>query len=99
MVEIKIFLDENDLYQDKPKHEYIMRYLMHHSIMGASIFSAIIGYGHKHHLHQPRNLGNVDENPIIILFIDEEDKVEQVLPHLKEVLDNGLIVKTKVERI
>lgn len=99
MVEIKFFLDENDLYQDKPKHEYIMRYLMHHSIMGASVFSAIIGYGHKHHLHHPQNLGNVDENPIMIMFIDEEEKVEQVLPHLKEVLNQGLIVKTKVEQI
>ncbi|MGA7721000.1 MAG: DUF190 domain-containing protein [Ignavibacteriaceae bacterium] len=99
MVEIKFFLDENDMYNDKSKHEYIMRYLMHHSIMGASVFEAKIGYGRKHHLHHPQNLGNVDENPIMIMFIDEEDKVELVLPHLKEVLNQGLIVKTKVEQI
>jgi PII-like signaling protein len=99
MFEIKFFLDENDLYQDKPKHEYIMRYLMHNSIMGASVFSAIMGYGLKHHLHHPQDLGNVDENPIMIMFIDEEEKVEKVLPHLKEVLNEGLIVKTIVEHI
>ena len=59
--------------------------------MGASVFTAILGYGHKHHLHNPRNLGNVDESPIMILFIDEEEKVNKVLPHIKEIIKEGVI--------
>ncbi len=99
MVEVNIFLDESDIFEDKPMHEYIMRYLMHHFIMGASIFSATVGYGHKHHLHHPKKIGNVDESPIMILFVDEEEKVQQVLPHLKEVINEGLITLKKVERV
>ena len=98
MIEVNLFLDESDLFQDKPAHEYIMRYLMHNSILGASVFSAIMGYGHKHHLHHPKKIGNVDENPIMIVFIDEEEKVKKVLPHLKEVINEGLITLKKVER-
>ncbi len=99
MIEVNIFLDENDLYQDKQMLEYIMRYLMHHSIIGASVFPAIMGYGHKHHLHHPQKIGNVDERPVMIMFIDEEEKARRVLLHLKEILSEGMITVKKVERI
>ncbi len=98
MLEVTMFLDEDDLYQGKPMHEYIMRYLMYHKIIGASLFGALMGYGSKHHLHHPKGLGGMDEEPIMIIFIDEEEKVRPVLPHLKEVVKEGLIVVKKVER-
>lgn len=98
MIEVTIFFDENDLYEDRPLHEYIMRYLMHHHIMGASVFTAMGGFGVKRHLHYPRKIGAADEGPIMILFIDEEEKINGVLPHLKEVVAEGLIVLKKVER-
>ncbi|MHB9011767.1 MAG: DUF190 domain-containing protein [Ignavibacteriaceae bacterium] len=99
MIEVQIFLDEGDLYKEQPMHEYIMRHLMHHNINGASMFAAVEGYGNKHHLHRPGRIGNVDEGPIMILFIDEEEKINPVLPHLKEVVNEGLIIKKKVERV
>lgn len=99
MLEISLFLDVDDIYEGKPMQEHILRYLMHHNIIGASLFEARIGYGHKHHLHKPRSLGAMDEGPIMIMFIDEEEKVKAVLPHLKEVLGDGLIISKKVERV
>ena len=99
MLEVNLFLDEDDLYQGKRTDEYVMRYLMHHGIMGASVFSATMGYGQKHHLHHRRGIGVVDEGPIMILFIDAESKVRNVLPHLKEVVKDGLITAKQVERV
>lgn len=99
MVEVTMFLDEDDQYQGKPMHEYIMRYLMHHNILGASMFTAFMGYGHKHHLHHPRKIGALDEAPIMILFIDEEENVRAVIPHLKEIIKEGLIVQKSVQRV
>jgi len=99
MIEVTLFLDEDDRYNGKPMHEQIMRLLMHHGIRGASSFSALMGYGHKHHLHHPKALGTVDEGPIMILFIDEEAKVQAVLPLLKEVVREGLIVTKSVQKV
>ncbi len=98
MLEVKIFLDEADIYDNKPMHDYIMRYLMHHNVIGASVFEAYEGYGKKHHLHHLKGIGTVDESPLMILFIDEEDKVNLILPHLRKVIDDGLIILNKVER-
>jgi len=98
MLEVTIFLDEDDRYNNEPLHEYIMKYLLHHHVKGATVFSAIGGYGEKRHLHYPRKLGASDEGPLMILFIDEDEKINSVLPHLKEAVAEGMIVFKKVER-
>ncbi|MEW5841735.1 MAG: DUF190 domain-containing protein [Bacteroidota bacterium] len=99
MLEVKIFLDEADVYEKRPLHEYIMRYLMHHNVKGASVFEAYEGYGRKHHLHHLKELGTVDESPLMILLVDEEEKVNSVLPHIKEVVNGGLIIASQVTKI
>ena len=99
MLEVTLFLDEDDRHEGKQMQEYIMRYLMHHGIMGASVFPAVMGYGQKHHLHHTKGIGTVDEGPIMILFVDDEEKVRNVLPHIKEVIRDGLIVAKRVERL
>ncbi len=80
-------------------HEYIMRYLMHHGIGGATLFAAQGGYGHKRHLHEPRKFGAADEGPMMILFADEEQNVRAVLPPLKEIVKEGLILARPAERV
>ncbi len=98
MLEVTIFLDEDDTHQGRPMHEYIMHHLMHHHIAGATIFAGMGGYGHKRHLHYPKKIGAADEVPLMIVFVDEEEKIQAVLPHLKEVVKEGLIIVKKAER-
>ncbi len=97
MIQVQMFFDEDDRYEDAPTYAYLMRYLIHHEIRGATLFSAMGGFGAKRHLHFPRKLGAADEGPLLLTFIDSEDKVRKVLPHLKVVLREGLIVTTTVE--
>jgi PII-like signaling protein len=98
MLEVTIFLDEDDIHQGHPMHEHIMQHLMHHHIMGATVFAALGGYGHKRHLHYPKKIGATEEVPLMIIFVDEEAKVQSVLPHIKEVLKEGLVIIKKAER-
>jgi PII-like signaling protein len=99
MLEVSVFLDEDDLHEGKRMYEHILRYLMHHDIMGATVFSALGGYGRKHHLNFPKRIGTTDEGPLMIVFIDEDSKVAAVLPHIKEVVRGGLVITKHVDRV
>jgi PII-like signaling protein len=39
----------------------------------------------------------LDENPLVIIFIHENEKVGNVLPHIKELIKEGIIIKENVE--
>ncbi len=97
MVEVSIFLDEDDVYHGRPLHEYIMHHLLHHHIRGATVFQGLAGFGRKHHLHFPKTLASFDERPLMIVFIDEDEAVRAVLPHIREVVREGLIATKRVE--
>jgi PII-like signaling protein len=99
MLQVQLFLDEEDSFQDHPSSEHILRYLLHQKIMGATMFRGHMGFGGRRHLNAPRRIAASDANPTMILFIDEEEKVRHVLPHLREVLGDGLIVAQRVEKL
>lgn len=98
MTEVKIFFDDEDMHQGMGMDEYIMRYLLHHHVHGATMFRGTMGFGSHHHLHTPGRIGGTDAVPVMILFIDEDDIVRRVLPHLKEVVAEGLITTHEVRR-
>ncbi len=99
MLEVQIFLDEEDRHNGQPMHEHILRFLMHHKISGATMIKGAMGFGSHHHLHEPTRIGATDALPIVIVFVDEEQKAVAVLPHLKEIVAEGLIVVHRVERV
>jgi hypothetical protein len=92
-------LDDEDLYESKPPDEHILRYLMHRQIKGATMFRGYMGFGARHHLHAPGKIAASDALPVMILFVDEEANVREILPHLKQIVSEGLIIAHKVERI
>jgi PII-like signaling protein len=94
-----MFLDEDDMYEGDALYEHVLRYLMHHDIMGATMFKGYMGFGAHHHLHKPQNFAGSDSVPVMVVFVDANEKVQEVLPHLKTVLPKGLIVTAAVERV
>ncbi len=98
MIEVQIFLDAEDRYNGQPMHEHILRFLMHHKIAGATLIRGMMGFGSHHHLQEPTRLGAADAVPLIVVFVDDEEKVAAVLPHVKQVVSEGLIVTHRVER-
>lgn len=98
MLEARVFFDEDDRYQGHPVHDHLLHHLMHAGIAGATVFAAFKGFGEKHRVHEPRRLTGSDEGPLMLIFVDEEAKVRAVLPHIRDVVGDGLIVLCKVER-
>ena len=98
-MQVQIFLKEEDSYEDQPLFEHILRHLMHNKIVGATMFKGYMGFGASHHLLEPRKFAASDPLPVMIVFVDEETKVRDVLPHIRSVVSRGLITMHTVEKV
>ena len=88
---VRIFIAEEDTFEDKPLYKFILEWCMNNTILGATVFRGIAGYGHhkklRHHSLLPKK-----DLPIVIEIIEDPYKVEEILlPFLKKVVKEGLI--------
>jgi len=97
MLQAQIFLDDGERGPQGPLHEYIMGFLLKTGVRGATLYCADQGFGLRRHLHMPGRIGVLDERPIVITFIDEDEKVREALKHIKPFLHDGIAVTHRVE--
>jgi PII-like signaling protein len=97
MLQAQIFIDKDELHGSQPLFEYILRFLIRHKIKGATAFRGHIGFGSNQHLKRPDDLFSFDEPPMMITFIDEDEKVIHTVSMLRKEFKNGLIITHPVE--
>lgn len=91
-----IRIKKNDTMKGKRAHILILDILKKGGITGATVWTGVDGYGKrgKSTLHLEGIAVNM---PLIIEAIDELEKLEKILPAIKEVVDdNGLITMQEV---
>ncbi|MDI9871354.1 DUF190 domain-containing protein [Flectobacillus roseus] len=97
MTQVQIFIDKDDLLGSKYVYDVILKHLIGHNVAGATVFEGWMGFGKNHVLKKPHDLLSFDHPPLMISFVDEDEKVEETLTSLREIYKGGLIVKSKVE--
>lgn len=96
---LRIYVGEDDRWEDEPLHEAIVKKLRMMDIAGATVYRGLIGYGAQNRVHRPGFLGLSNDLPIMISVIDTEEKIRGVLPVMDEMVDEGLIALSDVEII
>lgn len=97
---LMIFCDETDLWKGEERlYAAIVRKLHRHGIAGATVLRGLMGYGVHRRIHKKGLFGVSDETPIVILAIDEEQKLREMLPILVPMVKEGLINLTDTEVI
>lgn len=94
---LRIFIGESDRWHGKPLYQAIVQRLREDGIAGATVIRAIEGYGAKSHLHTSRILRLSEDLPLVIEVVDREENIQRVLPHLDEMIEDGLITLEKVD--
>ena len=92
-----IRIKKNDTVKGKRMHVLILDILKKESISGATMWTGVGGYGKRG--ESTINIEGISVNmPLIIEIIDELTKLENVLPKIKDLVDNnGLITLHVVE--
>jgi PII-like signaling protein len=63
------------------------------------VFRGVEGYGASNHIHTTRILSLSDDLPMAIVIVDRPDAIAAFLPHLDELINEGLVILDDVEVI
>jgi PII-like signaling protein len=97
---MRIFLGESDRcpsgpHKGKALYEAILLTLREEGCAGATVVRAIAGFGPSAKLHTGRVLRLSTDLPVIVEVVDDEDKLQRMLPQLEEIMGGGLITLEK----
>jgi len=94
-----IFVDETDRWDGLPLYEAIVRRLRQRHIAGATVHIGVMGYGSHLHVHHKGLFGVSDDRPVTISIVDSELKLRQVLPEIRPMVKEGLVILLDAELI
>ena len=96
---LRIHFGENDKWKEKPLHQAIIEKCRELDIAGATVFRGIEGYGASTLIHRSHLLSFSSDAPVMVSVIDSEEKIQKLLPHLEQMIQEGLIAMSEVEVI
>ena len=96
---LRIFIGEADKWNGKPLYEEIIYLAKKNGLAGATAIKGFMGFGCKSHMHTANLLRLSEDLPIIIEIVDSEEKINQFLPQLDNMVKEGLITLEKANVI
>ena len=94
---LTMYLGESDQWQGMPLYVALVQYLRSQGCAGATVTRAIAGYGAGSRLHESGGLHWSSDAPVVISVVDSPERVQRLLPELREMLGGGLITIHDVE--
>ncbi|QDL97352.1 DUF190 domain-containing protein [Rhodopseudomonas palustris] len=94
---LRIFIGEDDRFDNRPLHEAIVLKAREMHLGGATVLRGAIGFGHSSRLHTSKILRLSEDLPIIIEIVDAPETIEAFLPVLDSMMGGGLITKQNVQ--
>jgi uncharacterized protein len=96
---LRIHFGENDKWHGKPLYEAIVAKCVELGIAGATVYRGIEGYGASTRIHHASHWSFSKDAPIMMTVIDTEAQIAKLIPHLDEMVEEGLIASSSVEAI
>lgn len=94
---LTIFIGESDQYHHRPLHVEIVHRARQAGVAGASVLRGIAGYGASQHVHTSRLLSLSEALPLVIVIIDDAERIERFALELDDLIKEGLVVIDEVE--
>ena len=94
---LRIFIGEQDQWRGQPLYEAIVQLARQQGLAGATCLKGFLGYGAKSHLHTVKLLRLSEDLPILIEIVDSTEKIQQFLPQLDSMIQDGLVTLEKAE--
>lgn len=96
---MRIFMSEAEKFHGRTLYQAVFDMLRSKGIAGATVLRGICGYGAKKHLHSAHLLALSQDLPIIIEAVDTREKLEAVMPGVRDMVQEGIITLEDIEII
>lgn len=96
---MRIFIGESDRYQNRPLYKYLVDFFRKEGFAGATVLKGVAGFGANSVLHTDGLLCLSQDLPVIIEVVDNEEKIEKIIPQLDDMLQGGMITLEKARVI
>src|SRR5205823_7538616 len=94
---LRIFVGESDKWHDKPLYEAIVLKARELHLAGATVLRGPMGFGANSRMHTAKILRLSEDLPMVIEIVDTDEQIQQLLPHLEEMVLEGLVTLEEVE--
>lgn len=86
---LRIFIGENDKIGPVNVYEKIVISAKDHKLAGATVYKGIMGFGRTSRIHTSKVLRLSEDLPLVIEIVDTEEKINDFLPILDELLEKS----------
>jgi uncharacterized protein len=95
-VQVTIYLKESDQWHHRPLSAEILKYLRQENVYAATALHAVAGFLGRQQIETSHLVDAGGQLPVIIIFVDTDEHVGRVLPKLKKMAADRLIVRENV---
>jgi PII-like signaling protein len=96
---LRVFLGESDQWHGKPLYEAIVLKARELHLAGATVLRGPMGFGAHSRLHTTKVLRLSEDLPIIVEIVDSKEKIDELMPHVDEMVQEGLVTLERVQVI
>ena len=88
---LRVFVGESDRLGSRPLYEAIVLKAREMHLAGATVLRGVMGFGRNSRLHTAKILRLSEDLPIVVEIVDSEERIQQLLPWLEQVVTEGLV--------
>lgn len=96
---LRIFIGESDHWHGRPLYEAIVLKARELHIAGATAIRGPMGFGANSRLHTTKILRLSEDLPMIVEIVDGKDKIDELMSHIDEMVQEGLVTLERVQVI
>ena len=95
-VKISIYISEADKWQHHPLYMALLTLLHDNKISGGTVMHGVAGFSNKGLINSALFVDAGVTLPLVLQFVDTIKKVEAVLPKVKEMVGDNLVIREPV---
>jgi|ERR1700690_2789506 uncharacterized protein len=96
---LRIFIGESDHWHGQPLYQAIVMKAREIHMAGATVLRGPMGFGAKSRMHTSKILRLSEDLPLIIEIVDAKEKIDELMPFVDEMVQEGLVTLERVQVI